>query len=52
MRTDSVNLSDTALDDITNTVKAMYGEKYHQFRKYKNKNEWHRKHTKPSVQLI
>ncbi|MBS1574894.1 MAG: type I DNA topoisomerase [Bacteroidetes bacterium] len=39
MRTDSVNLSDTALGDITNTVKSMYGEEYHQFRKYKNKNE-------------
>jgi DNA topoisomerase I len=39
MRTDSVNLSNTALGDITNTVKSMYGEKYHQFRKYKNKNE-------------
>lgn len=39
MRTDSVNLSDTALGDITNTVKSMYGEKYHQFRKYKTKNE-------------
>lgn len=39
MRTDSVNLSDTALGDITNTVKSMYGDRYHQFRKYKNKNE-------------
>ncbi len=39
MRTDSVNLSNTALGDITNTVKGMYGEEYHQFRKYKNKNE-------------
>lgn len=39
MRTDSVNLSDTALGEITNTVKSMYGEEYHQFRKYKNKNE-------------
>jgi DNA topoisomerase-1 len=39
MRTDSVNLSDTALGDITNNVKSMYGEKYHQFRKYKTKNE-------------
>lgn len=39
MRTDSVNLSNTALGDITNTVKSMYGEQYHQFRKYKNKNE-------------
>lgn len=39
MRTDSVNLSDTALGDITNTVNDMYGENYHQFRKYKNKNQ-------------
>jgi DNA topoisomerase-1 len=39
MRTDSVNLSDTALGDLTRTIKGMYGEKYHQFRKYKNKNE-------------
>jgi DNA topoisomerase I len=39
MRTDSVSLSDTALGDITRTIKGMYGEKYHQFRKYKNKNE-------------
>lgn len=39
MRTDSVNLSNTALGDITNTVKGMYGDKYHQFRKFKNKNE-------------
>ena len=39
MRTDSVNLSDTALGDITRTVKGMFGSNYHQFRKYKNKNE-------------
>jgi DNA topoisomerase-1 len=39
MRTDSVNLSDTALGDLTRTVKGMYGEEYHQFRKYKTKNE-------------
>ena len=39
MRTDSVNLSNTALGDLTNTIKQMYGEQYHQFRKYKNKNE-------------
>ncbi|MES1198281.1 MAG: type I DNA topoisomerase [Chitinophagaceae bacterium] len=39
MRTDSVKLSNTALSDITSTVKSMYGEEYHQFRKYKNKNE-------------
>ncbi|MFT3844136.1 MAG: type I DNA topoisomerase [Lacibacter sp.] len=39
MRTDSVNLSDTALGDLTRTIKGMYGDRYHQFRKYKNKNE-------------
>jgi DNA topoisomerase-1 len=39
MRTDSVNLSNTALGEITSTIKGMYGDKYHQFRKYKNKNE-------------
>ncbi|HQX54313.1 MAG TPA: type I DNA topoisomerase [Pyrinomonadaceae bacterium] len=39
MRTDSVSLSTTALDDITQTVRSLYGERYHQFRKFKNKNE-------------
>ena len=39
MRTDSVNLSDTALGDLTRTIKSMYGDQYHQFRKFKNKNE-------------
>ena len=39
MRTDSVTLSDTALVDITRTVSSLYGEKYHQSRKFKNKNE-------------
>ena len=39
MRTDSVNLSDTALADITQTVHSQYGKQYHQFRKFKNKNE-------------
>ena len=38
MRTDSVNLSNTALGDITNTVKEMYGNSYHQFRQYKTKS--------------
>lgn len=37
MRTDSVNLSNSALGDITNTVKSMYGENFHQFRQYKTK---------------
>ncbi|HLF45013.1 MAG TPA: type I DNA topoisomerase [Chitinophagaceae bacterium] len=39
MRTDSLNLSNTALGDITNTIKEIYGEEYHQFRKYKSKNQ-------------
>ncbi len=39
MRTDSVNLSDTALGDISNQVHKAYGEEYHQPRKFKNKNE-------------
>ncbi|MFI5186337.1 MAG: type I DNA topoisomerase [Chitinophagales bacterium] len=39
MRTDSVNLSNTALGDLTRTIKGMYGEEYHQFRKYKTKSE-------------
>jgi len=39
MRTDSVNLSDTAVNDITGKIKAQYGEEYVQVRKYKNKNE-------------
>ncbi|MBP7415475.1 MAG: type I DNA topoisomerase, partial [Pyrinomonadaceae bacterium] len=39
MRTDSVSLSDTALADITQTVSALYGDRYQQFRKFKNKNE-------------
>lgn len=38
MRTDSVNLSNTALADLTNTIKNNYGKEYHQFRTYKNKN--------------
>ncbi|HRN90818.1 MAG TPA: type I DNA topoisomerase [Ferruginibacter sp.] len=39
MRTDSVNLSDTALNQITNEISSQYGDKYIQVRKYKNKNE-------------
>ena len=39
MRTDSVSLSDTALADITQTVSSLYGDRYQQFRKFKNKNE-------------
>lgn len=39
MRTDSVNLSDTALEDIKNNINSQYGEKYHQQRKYKTKND-------------
>ncbi len=39
MRTDSVNLSDTAMDDIKQAVSSMFGERYHQPRKFRNKNE-------------
>src|SRR5690348_2492020 len=39
MRTDSVNLSATAMKDITSQINKSYGEKYIQVRKYKNKNE-------------
>ncbi|MDI1241410.1 MAG: type I DNA topoisomerase [bacterium] len=39
MRTDSVSLSDTALSDITETISSMFGERYQQARKFKNKNE-------------
>lgn len=38
MRTDSVNLSDTAVSDITQAVSHLYGDRYHQSRKFKNKN--------------
>ncbi|HYC40271.1 MAG TPA: type I DNA topoisomerase [Chitinophagaceae bacterium] len=38
MRTDSVNLSNTALGDITRTVKSLYGEQYHQFRTFRNRS--------------
>ena len=39
MRTDSVNLSDTALGDISKQITDNYGKKYLQNRKFKNKNE-------------
>ncbi|HVU57043.1 MAG TPA: type I DNA topoisomerase [Puia sp.] len=39
MRTDSVNLSETAMDAITKQIGSQYGDKYIQSRKYKNKNE-------------
>ncbi|MGZ5134956.1 MAG: type I DNA topoisomerase, partial [Flavitalea sp.] len=39
MRTDSVSLSDTAMEDITRQVTTQYGGKYMQIRKFKNKNE-------------
>ncbi|HMD01219.1 MAG TPA: type I DNA topoisomerase, partial [Ferruginibacter sp.] len=39
MRTDSVNLSDTAMDAIKAEIGKSYGDKYLQVRKYKNKNE-------------
>jgi len=39
MRTDSVNLSDTARADIQNQIVNNYGERYFKERFYKNKNE-------------
>ncbi|MBC7722287.1 MAG: type I DNA topoisomerase [Pedobacter sp.] len=39
MRTDSVNLSDTALADISKEINTAFGNKYQQPRKFKNKNE-------------
>ena len=38
MRTDSVNLSETALNAAANEIVSAYGEKYHQQRIYKTKN--------------
>lgn len=39
MRTDSVNLSETAIDGARMAITAQYGEKYHQKRIFKTKNE-------------
>ncbi|AYD46957.1 type I DNA topoisomerase [Arachidicoccus soli] len=39
MRTDSVNLSQSALQDIHHEVENAYGKNYYQPRKFKNKNE-------------
>ncbi|HWH62521.1 MAG TPA: type I DNA topoisomerase, partial [Ginsengibacter sp.] len=39
MRTDSVNLGETAMHDITSQINKNYGAGYLQVRKYKNKNE-------------
>jgi DNA topoisomerase I len=39
MRTDSVALSETAMEDIQKNIGSMYGDKYYQARRYKNKSE-------------
>ncbi len=39
MRTDSVSLSETAMDAITGQINNQYGKRYVQVRKFKNKNE-------------
>lgn len=39
MRTDSVNLSETALEGARSAIHSQFGEKYHQQRVFKNKNE-------------
>ncbi len=38
MRTDSVNLSDTAMQQSEDAIKQLFGDKYHQPRKYKTKS--------------
>jgi len=38
MRTDSVNLSDTALNAAAKEISSAWGDKYHQYRKYKTKS--------------
>lgn len=39
MRTDSVNLSETAMGDLRKTIESSFGQRYFQGRKYKNKND-------------
>jgi DNA topoisomerase-1 len=39
MRTDSISLSETAIDAIKSEINSSFGEKYYQPRKFKNKNE-------------
>jgi DNA topoisomerase I len=39
MRTDSVNLGETAMNDIKSQINNSFGAKYLQVRRYKNKNE-------------
>ena len=39
MRTDSISLSETAVDAIKAEINASFGDKYYQPRKFKNKNE-------------
>jgi DNA topoisomerase-1 len=39
MRTDSISLSETAVDAIKIEINSSFGEKYYQPRKFKNKNE-------------
>src|SRR5215204_4391798 len=38
MRTDSVNLSETAMDDIRSTIVSSFGDKYFKARRYKTKS--------------
>jgi DNA topoisomerase-1 len=39
MRTDSISLSETAIDAIKNEIHSSFGDNYYQPRKFKNKNE-------------
>jgi len=38
MRTDSINLSETAMQNIQSEIKSSFGDKYYQPREFKNKN--------------
>jgi len=50
MRTDSVALSDTALNDIHSNINKQYGNKYLQPRKYKNKMKVRKRAIEPFLQ--
>jgi DNA topoisomerase-1 len=52
MRTDSVNLSNLALNAAKEEICAMMGEKYHHTRHYQTKSKVRKKHTRQFVRPI
>jgi DNA topoisomerase-1 len=52
MRTDSVSLSETAIENLRSEINNKFGNKYYQKRVYKNKMKMRRKRMKPSVPPI